>query len=640
MMAGKIVCDTDDAISFCGSVSGETFTSTRKRNTCSLRSHAPDTSNLKGKLDLRSIAFELASKRLKQDDELPKSGFFKSFHHFRFVIILLSGWLFGLMMFLRNNIAVSILKMVNQTHLYMLEHPNRTMEDFLDEGYSLGGEFTWDNEIQQMIMSWYMFAYTIPQVGCTKLGTMLGARWSMPLSLFICALASMLTPMAAYAGWQWVIALRMLNGIGASAILPMVLVMIENWVPYEEISLGLTCAQVLQTLLSALNPLVTSYLCHIHWCYAFYVPSLVAFGTCLLWLIVVTDRPDENWLISQDELIHICGCVRNNHHRHSLSHVHKDNNNHQNVYTMDNNGTISKIKVPNDDDDDDDAEKDAEAAARKLGIADILRVPSFYAFVIIWSFYCSSSASFLFILPTYVRQFLKIGITQNGLYCSLILSGAIISVMWPYPILRLLQNNCKLSPTAARRLTHLLLCLTVGLTWLYVGTYHDAQLLLFFINRCFHGSNDVVVTGTIMSNYGKVGLTGLAYSMVNTCGNLSVVLASTTIGYLLDYTGQSEDGWSYILWALAFSALATHLLFLCTKSEPIEFNTRQQQQLEKPANSINNSNNNNNSNCDSSSSYNKMGEIGERLSAGNLAKTLKAIELPAISSDLDSKVTC
>lgn len=457
----------------------------------------------------------------------------------------------GLMFLMRYNITVSILRMVNHTHLYLEEHPGKTMEDFLAEGNTPGGEFNWNNEIQQMIMSWYMVAYTLPQVPATKLGTMLGGRLATSISLGTCAISTLLTPMSAYWGWQWVIVLRLINGLGGSAVLPMLLSLVENWMPYEEISMGLTIAQTLTAVLSATNPLIAGYLSSIHWSLSFYVPGAVALVFCLLWAILITDHPEDNYFISNKELGYICGC-------------HKDDS------------SIKKNELPS----------NSQQAVNNSATTDnysykpdswtqIFKVPSFYAYIFMWCFYCSSYSSFTFILPTYLRQFLKVHVAQNGIYCFMIQSGCIISALWPHPFLWVLQRKLGLGLTASRRLTHVVLCSMVAFTWMYVGFFHEFQLILLFLNRCAHNSNDIVVTGSLMTNYAKAGLSSLVFSMVNTVGNLSVVFASTFIGWFLDYTGQSRKGWCWIFNGLGVSQLIMLLTFLLVvSSDPIKFKNK------------------------------------------------------------------
>jgi hypothetical protein len=73
------------------------------------------------------------------------------FHCYRFVIAMLAGTAVGMMLFHRYSMAMAILRMVNQTHLYLETHPNSTYQDFLDEGHLPGGEFLWNNEVSKTL---------------------------------------------------------------------------------------------------------------------------------------------------------------------------------------------------------------------------------------------------------------------------------------------------------------------------------------------------------------------------------------------------------------------------------------------------------------------------------------------------------
>lgn len=546
----------DDVMSFCGSISGETYSARRRKNTCVLRTHSIANS-------LRNESFVIKQQDIiALDDE--KKSINSIFHYYRFVVVMLGGLSFGFMMLLRFNISVAILNMVNQTALYMEENPNNTVEDFLAEGYELGGEFDWDNEIQNMIMSWYMIAYTLPQVGTTKLGLILGSRLTTPISLSICALATLLTPISAYWGWQWVVALRLINGVGGSAVLPMMLNLIENWMPYEEISLGLTVAQVLQACLTAASPLIAGELAAIHWSYAFYVPAIGTLIFCVTWLLIVTDRPDQNWLVSREELELICGCRDSDSHK-SLNGC-KTLHSHKSGHDGCNKNNPSKVREAEQQD------EDEEAMSERASFVDIFKVPSLYAYILTLCLHCSSYNGFAFVLPAYLRQFLKIEVSENGFYCSLIQAGSILAVMWPHPFLSFLQTKFQFSLTAARRITYGTGCLVAAATWTYVGALHEFQLLLLFLNRCFQGCADVIITGSLMGNYANAGLSSMAFSLVNTVGNFSVVFASTFIGWMLDESGQSKSGWFWIMSILGSAQLLILVIFCSTiRSEPIEF---------------------------------------------------------------------
>lgn len=539
----------DDVISYCGIVSGHSLASRKSGNGCSLRKH-----------QINVIAQKL--KNLPVDDNIKdaNNGFKKEglqrkrlngcFHNYRFLIACMGGFAVGFVFLLRYSITVAIIQMVNQTAIYMDEHPNRTVEDFLDEGYTLGGEFEWSNEIQQMIMSWYMFAYTLPQLPCTRIALKYGHRKAIPILLAICAISSLLTPPLAYVSWKWVLGLRLIQGVGAAAIMPMQLGLIENWMPYNEMSIGVTCITLIPSSFLPIIPMFIGYLCDIHWSYTFYVPATITIVFCFMWFILVTDRPDENWLVSETELDRICSCQN--------AEKNQEENNHKTMKSGQQEDISKNSQV----------KKELTEIQYQAKWFDPFKIPSFYAFLILWVFHCSSINNFLFLLPAYLRQFLKIGISLNGTYCSIIQIGSIFAILWPHLFLRALQTKFDLSLTASRRIAYAIVVCMVGGSWLLIGLFHQHQLILLAINRCFHSTTDFLVTGTIMSNYAKEGLSSTAYSLINCVGNLTVVATSTFIGYLLDQTGSSVETWSWLF----ISGSITQFIMLIIYSTMISSN--------------------------------------------------------------------
>lgn len=387
-----------------------------------------------------------------------------------------------------------------------------------------------------------MFSYTIPQMLTVRLSLKLGCRLAVPISLGLCAISTMFTPWAAHLGWQYVVLMRLLNGLGASAIVPVLLSTIERWMRYDEISLGLTMAQLMNASFITLTPLISGYLAEIHWSYTFYVPAIFTIAFCFLWLLLIFDEPEMCHLLSEKELIHIMN--------------EQDDNLNERCQS---NNTMESSPDTNADE------------YQPVSWLSILRIPSFYAYIIIWCLTCSSYSGFLFLLPTYMEQFMDISVAQNGFYCFIIQLGNLVAVLWPHPLLNHLQR-LGLSTTNSRRVSHLICCSMVAISWIYVGLFHHGQLFLLFINRCFHGGNEVIVVGSLMSNYAKANLSSIAFALMNTIGNLSIVFSSSLIGFVLDSTGQSRDGWTWIFVGLGSTQVLTWILFAYSiNSDPIKF---------------------------------------------------------------------
>lgn len=145
-MMAKFQCDEEEEThSFGGSLAGGTLVSRRRKY--HLDANEIFAEGLHGQAWLED---KLAGKKAERapapgQDCAPRCN--SSFHHFRYCLVLMSGFALALMLVMRYGITISILKMVNQTHLYLEDHPNRTVDDFLAEGYSSGGEFNWNNEV-------------------------------------------------------------------------------------------------------------------------------------------------------------------------------------------------------------------------------------------------------------------------------------------------------------------------------------------------------------------------------------------------------------------------------------------------------------------------------------------------------------
>lgn len=95
---------------------------------------------------------------------LKKNHINKTFHHLRYIVVMFGGLAIGFMSLLRLNITVAILNMVNQTEIYIENHEGINdfeLERYFGSDYVEVGEFSWNNEIQQTIISYYMIAYTV-----------------------------------------------------------------------------------------------------------------------------------------------------------------------------------------------------------------------------------------------------------------------------------------------------------------------------------------------------------------------------------------------------------------------------------------------------------------------------------------------
>lgn len=450
-----------------------------------------------------------------------------SFHYFGYVVIIIGGTACGCMFLTRFSITVAMLNMVNHTALYEYEHPESDVQDFFEPDYVERGEFMWTNEIQQMIISSYMVTYTIPQFFTTRLANRIGLHLATPISLLICGLSCLLTPISAYYGWVSVLLLRLLNGIGGSAILSTMIDVVERWMPYEKSARGLALLQFISMQLYTVAPLISGYLVTIHWKWAFYFPALVALIVSVIWWLLASDSPDESRYISETELARIKGGKP--------------------------------------------GEGQQEREARPLlPWYFMFKIKSFYALTITWMLYCSTSGGAIFILPTYFNKVMKLTVDQNGLYIFIINFGCMFSMLWSNPTTEYLQRRFGFTLTSARRLIFFISQLATVITFVYLALTHSNQVLILSINRFFLMNYDTVSTATLMSKYGKEGLSSQVYSMMNTFGCFTMVILCWAVGRFLDYTGESLECWTWIFLIMALlNAIAFIIYALFITSEPV-----------------------------------------------------------------------
>ena len=345
-----------------------------------------------------------------------------SFHYYRYIIMVLGGLIMGAMLNLRLSMAVAMISMVNHTALYEHEHPNSSAKDYFPTDYIEVGEFLWRNEVQQIIFSSYMVTYTIPQVFIAKWSMQYGLRLAMPVSLAVCAISNLLTPFLSYWGWGWALFLRLLNGLGASGILPCMVSVAEIWMPTKEASRGMAVFQFTACMINALTPLFGGLLAAIHWKWAFHIPALISLIICALWYVVAADSPMTSKFISQKELDLIRGYDEKSPNRA---------------------GVVSQ-------------KADQVKANSALPWYFMFKIKSFYFLSFAMVLYDATCQGFLFIMPNYLNRILKVPIDHIGYMNFLVQIGTMFCMLWSEPLASVLQGLFKMSLTAARRVVVLI----------------------------------------------------------------------------------------------------------------------------------------------------------------------------------------
>lgn len=235
---------------------------------------------------------------------------------------------------------------------------------------------------------------------------------AIPIGLTMCAISSGLTPIMAYWGWQWIVVLRLINGLGASHLVPINLYMIERWFPEKESANALIVMQFISNILSIVSPLIAGFLSEIHWKWSFYVPSIISLIFSVIWYFIIRDDISDNPLVGKEEINYI--------------------------------KTIKAFS----------SSKNTGKESSECKWYCMFTMKSFYYFAIVWIIYCDVVGGLLsFLAPNYFHKTMKIPIQENGLYNFFIQAGCILSMLYPQAIIVFLEKKMNFTLTMARKVT-------------------------------------------------------------------------------------------------------------------------------------------------------------------------------------------
>ena len=106
------------------------------------------------------------------------------------------------------------------------------------------GEFGWSTEQQGWILGAFYYGYVLTQFPGGYLAEKYGGKWPFGLGVFLTAVLTLLTPVAARAGIGYLIGLRVMEGICEGGTQPAMMAMMAKWLPMHERSKLSTCINV------------------------------------------------------------------------------------------------------------------------------------------------------------------------------------------------------------------------------------------------------------------------------------------------------------------------------------------------------------------------------------------------------------
>ncbi|CAG2064724.1 unnamed protein product, partial [Timema podura] len=97
------------------------------------------------------------------------------------------------------------------------------------------GTFDWDERTQGLILSSFFWGYVVTHLPGGMLAERFGGKYSLGLGILSTAVLTLLTPLAAtYGGANWLIGVRILEGLGEGSTFPAMNALLAQWAPPSE----------------------------------------------------------------------------------------------------------------------------------------------------------------------------------------------------------------------------------------------------------------------------------------------------------------------------------------------------------------------------------------------------------------------
>uniref|UniRef100_A0A673NRB8 Sialin n=1 Tax=Sinocyclocheilus rhinocerous TaxID=307959 RepID=A0A673NRB8_9TELE len=172
--------------------------------------------------------------------------------------------------------------------------------------------YDWDSETQGWILGSFFYGYILTQIPGGYLARKYGAKWLFGIGILCTVIFTLLTPVAADLGAGYLIAVRVLEGIGEGVSYPAMHAMWASWAPPLERSRLLTISYTGAQLGTVVALPLSGQICfYLDWTYVFYIFGAVGLHWFVLWAYFVSNSPSLHKRISEDEKTYIMASLKN-----------------------------------------------------------------------------------------------------------------------------------------------------------------------------------------------------------------------------------------------------------------------------------------------------------------------------------------
>ncbi|XP_062375636.1 sialin [Sardina pilchardus] len=232
----------------------------------------------------------------------------------RYGLSLLACYGFFVAYALRVNLSVAMVDMLNTTSSSNASQsvcPSHSSPARPKHNHT-ASVYDWDSETQGWILGSFFYGYIVTQIPGGYLARKYGAKWLLGFGILCTVIFTLLTPVAADLGAGYLIAVRVLEGIGEGVTFPAMHAMWGSWAPPLERSRLLTISYAGAQLGTVVALPLSGMICfYLDWTYVFYVFGAVGMVWFILWAALVSNSPSTHPRISEQERLYIASSLKN-----------------------------------------------------------------------------------------------------------------------------------------------------------------------------------------------------------------------------------------------------------------------------------------------------------------------------------------
>jgi len=166
------------------------------------------------------------------------------------------------------------------------------------------GPFVWDESMQSFILGSFFYGYVITQIPAGYLAgqKIVSSKWLLGIGILITSIFTVLMPWAAKTNYYFLLAIRVLEGMGEGVTFPVMHSMLAEWSPPLERSRMSTYVYSGATIGTVISMAVTGEICNqLGWESVFYIFGGIGILWFIFWSFLAFDSPASHPYITEAE---------------------------------------------------------------------------------------------------------------------------------------------------------------------------------------------------------------------------------------------------------------------------------------------------------------------------------------------------